>query len=195
MAARHFILAAGTAVCVGLATWLLQRTDDEPEDDRLVGMLRALGQQHLFSKWAPRGSAVAAKRAMVAQLRVLNQNYPGGLVAYIGSARTLLGMAQRGENPIAGWTPSVPADGHALEPGTEEFQGYEALGTLEAEGLGFVVPAGGLGERLGFSDVKFELPAETATGSTVLETYVGYILAAQVRSQKILSRYRLMSQE
>jgi UDP-sugar pyrophosphorylase len=56
---------------------------------------------------------------------------------------------------------------------------YEALGLLQAEGLGFVIPAGGLGERLGFSGVKFELPAESATGATVLQTYASYILAVQ----------------
>jgi UDP-sugar pyrophosphorylase len=99
------------------------RQGDEPEDDPIVGSLRALGQQHLFAKWAARGQEVEAKRKMIAQLRLLDANYPGGLAAYIQSARKLLGMAQRGENPLAGWVPSVPSDGHHLEPGTEKFAG------------------------------------------------------------------------
>lgn len=65
---------------------------------------------------------------------------------------------------------------------------YEALGLLQAESLGFVIPAGGLGERLGFSGVKFELPAESATHSTVLQTYAGYIRAVQAMASERAGR-------
>lgn len=44
--------------------------------------------------------------------RMLDANYPGGLAAYIQTARSLLALAQRGENPLAalaGWVPAVPA--------------------------------------------------------------------------------------
>ena len=34
--------------------------------------------------------------------------------------------------------------------------------------VAFVVPAGGLGERLGFHGVKFALPSEISTGASVL---------------------------
>ena len=43
---------------------------------------------------------------------MLDANYPGGLASYIQTARSLLALAQRGENPLAalaGWVPAVPA--------------------------------------------------------------------------------------
>jgi hypothetical protein len=122
MSARAVGTAAAAAAAFGLVSWLFRR-GDEPEDDPIVESLRALGQQHLFAKWAPRKQEVGAKRAMLAQLRLLDANYPGGLAAYIRSARQLLRLAQRGENALAGWVPSVPSDGHHLEPGTEAFAG------------------------------------------------------------------------
>ena len=68
----------------------------------------------------------------------------------------------------SGWSPSVPEDGYDLAPGTAEYEQYERAGLRLAGQLGFVVPAGGLGERLGYRGVKFALPSEISTGASVL---------------------------
>ncbi|KAL1521263.1 hypothetical protein AB1Y20_020932 [Prymnesium parvum] len=149
------------------------------DDLRLVQQLVELGQAHLFAAWPPEGECDEEKAAMLAQLRTLDANYPGGLAAYVSSARRLLGLSQRGENPMEGWQPSVPEEGVDLQPGTPAYEQAERRGLEEAAAIGFVVPAGGLGERLGFSGVKFALPADTCSGCTVLEVYIGYILAIQ----------------
>eukprot|EP00966_Prymnesium_polylepis_P246257 5695861-Prymnesium_polylepis.1 len=135
----------------------------------LAQKLIGLGQEHLFAEWPAAGAQEDEKAAFIAQLEMLDANYPGGLAAYIESARRLLGQSQRGENPLGGWTPSVPNAGFDLDPGTAAFEAAEQRGLAEAGALGFVVPAGGLGERLGFSGVKFALPAETSSGAPVLE--------------------------
>ncbi len=44
----------------------------------------------------------------------------------------------------------------------------------------FVLVAGGLGERLGYSGIKLSLPAELATGRCFLQLYIEHILALQV---------------
>ena len=44
----------------------------------------------------------------------------------------------------------------------------ELAGLAQAGKLGYVVPAGGLGERLGYHGVKFALPSEISTGASVL---------------------------
>ena len=126
------------------------------------------GQGHIFAAWPAAGIDDDQKRACLAQCRQLEESYPGGLRAYVASARTLLGQSQRGENPLDGWTPSVPADGFDLTPGTPEYEAYEKVGIAEAGKLGFVVPAGGLGERLGYHGVKFALPADISTNACVL---------------------------
>lgn len=49
-------------------------------------------------------------------------------------------------------------EGYNLEPGMEEFDKFEEEGMAELAKTGFVLIAGGLGERLGFSGIKVELP-------------------------------------
>eukprot|EP00968_Pinguiococcus_pyrenoidosus_P023566 scaffold3870_cov246-Pinguiococcus_pyrenoidosus.AAC.20 len=48
-----------------------------------------------------------------------------------------------------------------------------------AEGVGFVLVAGGLGERLGYSGIKIELPVELLTGRSFIKYYVETILALE----------------
>jgi UDP-N-acetylglucosamine pyrophosphorylase len=46
------------------------------------------------------------------------------------------------------------AEGEALVYGTDEFEAMEQAGLAVAGKTGFVLVAGGLGERLGFNDIK-----------------------------------------
>lgn len=46
---------------------------------------------------------------------------------------------------------------------------------------GFVLVAGGLGERLGYGDIKLRLPSETCTMTTYLQLYIRQILHLQSR--------------
>jgi len=43
-------------------------------------------------------------------------------------------------------------------------------------GTAFVLVAGGLGERLGYSGIKVALPTETTTGIAYLQFYLTYFL-------------------
>ena len=151
---------AGALACVASLSH-----EDRAFAARLAG---EYGQAHILEAWPAAGTEDDQKRSCLAQCRQLDASYPGGIAAYVASARKLLGQSQRGENPLDGWTPSVPADGFDLAPGSAEYEKYEEAGLAEAGKLGFVVPAGGLGERLGYHGVKFALPSETSSGATVL---------------------------
>lgn len=65
--------------------------------------------------------------------------------------------------------------------------------------IGFVLVAGGLGERLGFSGIKIALPSETTTGRSYIELYVRSILAIQSEARARLkdpdfeSRFAVMT--
>ena len=74
--------------------------------------------------------------------------------------------------------PSIPS-GHALELGSATFGEYEAAGVAAMRGAAFVLVAGGLGERLGFSGIKLSLPAEMLTRRTYLELYAAHLKALQ----------------
>lgn len=148
----------------------------------LVRLVNECGQAHLVSGWPEPLDATrpfsADERRLLAQLVRLDRTVPGGLAGYIGRARTLLEDSRLGRNPLEGYAPSIPT-GLTLDFGGADFVAYEAKGARAVgEGsVGFVLVAGGMGERLGFSGIKLALPAELATGTTYLQLYASHILA------------------
>ncbi len=113
---------------------------------------------HLFDHWSSTTENNTAndekKKAFMSKLESIDQSYPdGGLIGYLKNATNLLEKSRRGENPLEGWIPSVPK-GETFTVGTEEFMSTEALGLEEVGKCGFVLVAGGLGERLGYGDIK-----------------------------------------
>eukprot|EP00418_Pyrodinium_bahamense_P013529 CAMPEP_0179111318 /NCGR_PEP_ID=MMETSP0796-20121207/51989_1 /TAXON_ID=73915 /ORGANISM="Pyrodinium bahamense, Strain pbaha01" /LENGTH=608 /DNA_ID=CAMNT_0020809467 /DNA_START=41 /DNA_END=1867 /DNA_ORIENTATION=- len=142
-----------------------------------------LGQEHLFQSWAASAcdaQAMQGKQQLLRQLREMDASIAGGLRGYLGRARILLADAAKGVNPFDGWAPAVPS-GYSLEPGSEGYAKVERAGLAEISGCCFVLVAGGLGERLGYSGIKLELPTELTTGTPYLELYCRQILALQAR--------------
>ena len=149
-----------------------------PSEISLAKLLLKCGQSHLFAEWEPLGTADEKKHAFFVQLQSMHEAYPGGLEAYVQNARRLLAASAAGANPLEGWTPSVPPEGLGVQltPGEAEFERYEKLGLEAAVHLAFAVPAGGLGERLGYSGVKFSVPAEISSGASVLQVRLALYL-------------------
>jgi len=147
----------------------------------LCDALVKCGQSHLFDRWPPCGSDSDGKRALVNALVSANGAYPGGIATYVANARKLLASSRDGKNPFDGWTPSVPK-GKTVAYGTAEHAEYERVGIEEGKRTAFVLVAGGLGERLGYSGIKVELPVEQASETKYLELYVKSILAMQNRA-------------
>lgn len=142
-----------------------------------------MDQRHLFESWsadAADEAVNAQKVAMMTKLETVDNTYPGGLSTYLTNARSLLEKSKAGTNPLDGWLPSVPA-GETFEIGTPQFLSAESSGLRHAGRVGFVLVAGGLGERLGYSDIKIGLPTELATETSYIRFYVETILAFQSR--------------
>jgi UDP-N-acetylglucosamine pyrophosphorylase len=122
------------------------------EQQTLIKLLCSKGQTHIFEPWA--SASNADKIALATQLVSLDKAYPSnGLSGYIENARDLLAKSKAGLNPLEGWTPSIPT-GQAFTIGTDEYNQVEAVGMKELGAVGFVLVAGGLGERLGYGDIK-----------------------------------------
>lgn len=85
---------------------------------------------------------------------------PGGLQDYCDRARRLLEASRNNVNPFDAFRPDIPT-GVFLKPEEPEFDQMEQLGLQELSKLCFVLIAGGLGERLGFSGIKVSLPVCT----------------------------------
>ncbi|KAK7282682.1 hypothetical protein RIF29_11654 [Crotalaria pallida] len=149
-----------------------------PQQQELAKVLIENGQTHLFRDWPAPGVDDDDKKAFFDQIIRLDSSYPGGLEAYIRNAKRLLADSKAGKNPFDGFTPSVPT-GETLTYGEENFIKFEETGVQEARKAAFVLVAGGLGERLGYSGIKVALPAETTTGVCFLQNYIESILALQ----------------
>lgn len=146
-------------------------------------------QVHLFEKWpapskvlSPSAEATnKVKLRMMEKLERMNEAYPaGGLLGYISNARDLLEKSRSGVNPLDGWSPNVP-QGQSFELGTSDFDEVEQIGLKEIGKCGFVLVAGGLGERLGYGDIKIGLPTEMATETSYIQYYIETILAYQAK--------------
>lgn len=111
----------------------------------------------------------------------MDDAYPGGLLSYLSKARALLEDAHAGVNPFADYQAKVPEGEHlAYEDDPEQYIAAEERGFEKAAaGLVFVLVAGGLGERLGYSGIKLSLETELCTEQNYLEFYVRYIQALQ----------------
>ena len=148
----------------------------EEERALLRELVQNRGQEHLVAGWL-RGERDADKRRLLGQLGALDLALPGGGVAgYVDRARALLRASRLGESRLLGYTPSVPS-GHELELGSDAFARYEAAGAEAVGGCAFVLVAGGLGERLGYSGAKLCLPTELLTRTTYLGLYAQLLRA------------------
>ena len=128
----------------------------------LCRKLCALGQAHLFEPWD--AMPPAGRRRLAEQLEAIDKEYPdGGIEGYIKNARGLLKKSREGVNPLDGWVPEVPV-GEMFEMCSDDYNKTEATGLKELGSVGFVLVAGGLGERLGYHGIKIGLPTEMTTG-------------------------------
>ena len=137
-------------------------------------------QSHLF----PAGQSEDVTGQLIAQLRGFDKSYPGGVINYIRRARKLLQDSAADVNPFEGFQPSIPAgESVAVDAAhLDNFMELERLGMAEMAKCTFVLVAGGLGERLGYSSIKVGLPVELVTGTVYLQLYIEYIRAYSQRA-------------
>jgi UDP-sugar pyrophosphorylase len=149
-------------------------------DQALIAELQANGQGHLFSDWDVSGIRDEAQAAFLQSLTRINRSYPGGLTGYISNARKLLAEAKEGKNPFDGFIPQQP-DKVDLSQFNAEYDHYEALGKAHFSKTAVVLVAGGLGERLGYSGIKLNIPVEVTETTSYLAHYAANLKAMEAR--------------
>ena len=147
----------------------------------LLSELIENGQEHLVKDWPTLGQEDEGKRKLPKQLIFLDKTTPGGLIGYVKRAKALLISSKEGENSLEGYKPEVPP-GSVLNCRSPDFIDLEKHGLAQAGKTAFVLVAGGLGERLGYSGIKVALPSESARNVCYLQLYIEHILAFQSRS-------------
>mmetsp|Transcript_16288 Transcript_16288/g.23203 ORF Transcript_16288/g.23203 Transcript_16288/m.23203 type:complete len:764 (-) Transcript_16288:134-2425(-) len=143
-------------------------------------------QTHVYANWPSIGTDDENKRRLGEQLADLDASYPGGMKAYLHKARILLKESAEGTNPFSDFTAYVP-EGEVLSYDAPVPDSHTGMSFSQAEQQGltgiahvaFVLVAGGLGERLGYSGIKLGLETNLVTNKCYLEVYCKYILAMQ----------------
>ena len=137
-------------------------------------------QEHLFSYWDRVGINDNRKKNLLSSLWNINKTYPGGIIGYIKKAKKLLNDSRNGINSYSGFVPEQPSiiDLSHLDI---SFQDMENTGLKYAHELAIVLVAGGLGERLGYTGIKIDIPVDVVHKRTYLQIYIDYIRALQER--------------
>jgi UDP-sugar pyrophosphorylase len=148
----------------------------------LIQRLIDAGQEHLFADWDEPGVNEEKKAAFLDSLLRVDQSYPGGLTGYISNARKLLAGARSGTNPFEGFVPEQP-DKVDLTEFDAEYDRYEALGRTQFGKTAVVLVAGGLGERLGYSGIKLDIPVEVTETVPYLAHYATCLKAMEARME------------
>jgi UDP-sugar pyrophosphorylase len=81
-------------------------------------------------------------------------------------------------NPYADYLPAVP-NGETIDFRSNQIDEVEQIGLEQLAHTGFVLVAGGLGERLGYPGIKVSIPIDLVTEQCYLQYYIEYILAFQ----------------
>lgn len=150
------------------------------DEQALIAELLANGQEHLFADWDAPGTSEDAKAAFLRSLARINRSYPGGLTGYISNARKLLAEAKVGANPFEGFIPEQP-DTTDLTRFDASYDHFEAVGKAHFGKTGVVLVAGGLGERLGYSGIKLDIPVEVTENTPYLAHYASCLKAMEAR--------------
>lgn len=149
------------------------------EEVMLGTTLVGAGQGHLMAHWPPPGLHDDDKRRFLSQIASLEKGYPGGVGAYVSKARELLLRSRHGLSSNKSSFVPEPPSGFSLEAGSKEMLDLEKEGYAAMHTCAFVLVAGGLGERLGYSGIKVALPAEITTGGCFLKYYIENVLALE----------------
>ena len=150
--------------------------------DQAIAVLQDCGYQEELIGLIQNRPSQEDKEKMAKQIIKLNEVTPTGMKNYLNRARDLLESSRAGENPFDKYKPEVPT-GFFLKPGEKEMDEFEKIGVAELAKTGFVLIAGGLGERLGYSGIKIDLPVCTIEKDyCYLKYYAQYALACRERA-------------
>jgi UDP-sugar pyrophosphorylase len=155
---------------------------EDKDEQALMDQLLGAGQEHLFVGWDGPGVNDDKKAAFLQSLARINGSYPGGLTGYISNARKLLAEAKTGANPFEGFVPHQP-DKVDLTKFDAAYDHYEALGKAHFSKTAVVLVAGGLGERLGYSGIKLDIPVEVTETTPYLAHYAACLKAMEARME------------
>ena len=150
-------------------------------ESQILDLLKELNQIEIIEKY--KISNEEEKKKFIEQFNYLEKTTPGGIKDYIKRAKILLEESKNNINPFKDYTPEVPL-GFDIKVGSDQFYELDKLGFEQIENTVFVLVAGGLGERLGYPDIKIGIETDLITKRKFIEIYIEYIKAFENRIKK-----------
>ena len=152
------------------------------EEKTVLALLQELHQDHILEKY--NSSSPEEKSLFLTQFNELDKVCRGGIKDYLQRAKVLLEASKNKVNNFSDTTIEIPDDIPHIEIGTEEFFELDKLGFNQLKDTVFVLVAGGLGERLGYTGIKIGLQNDLITLRTYIEVYTDFIKAYEDRVRK-----------
>ena len=151
------------------------------KEKEILDLLKETNQEEIIEKY--NNSKEEDKKAFIEQFDYLDKATPGGIKDYIKRAKILLEDSKNNINPFKDYTPEVPL-GFDIKIGSDQFYELDKLGFEQIENTVFVLVAGGLGERLGYPDIKIGIETDLITKRKFIEIYIEFIKAFENRIRK-----------
>jgi len=145
--------------------------------DAIFALIRSPNQSHVLARLRSATSPSHA-HAMLQQLADVHSRLEGGIEGYITRSRDLLAAHLRGDRPFKDFSHVDVPGGEKIDFASNSHLRYEAEGLNGASSVVYVLVAGGVGERLGYSgQSKLELPTELCTKTSFLQLFIESILS------------------
>ena len=151
------------------------------KEEQILDLLKETNQTEIIEKY--KNSKEEDKKSFIEQFNSLEKATPGGIKDYLKRAKILLEDSKNNVNPFKDYTPQVPL-GFDIKVGSDQFYELDKLGFSEIENTVFVLVAGGLGERLGYPDIKIGIETDLITKRKFIEIYIEFIKAFEDRIKK-----------
>lgn len=159
----------------------MQEDSSKLNELAVLELLKELDQTHILEQFNKRSDS--ERSSFISQINNLETIYPGGLREYVNRGKVLLYQSKNNINPYSDFTPSIP-QGTNIHVGDSEYFELESLGFEQIMYTSFVLVAGGLGERLGYDDIKIGIPTELITKRIFFQVYVDYLKAYELKLRK-----------
>ena len=148
----------------------------------MLKLLKELNQEHIIEKFHK--SSKTEQQNFLIQFNKLDKICRGGIKGYLIRAKKLLEESKNKTNHLNDTIIEIPDNIPHIEIGIPEFFELDQLGFNHLKETVFVLVAGGLGERLGYSGIKIGLPNDLITLSTYIEIYTDYIKLMKIELKK-----------
>ena len=152
------------------------------DENQIFELLKGLNQVHIITKY--NSSTKKEQQAFINQFNQLDKVCRGGIKDYLKRAKILLEESKNKINNFKETKIEIPDNIPHIEIGTPLFFELEQLGFNHLKETVFVLVAGGLGERLGYTGIKIGLQIDLITLRTYIEVYTDFIRAYEKRIRK-----------